>query len=137
MRTAGGTWSLGLAASVMLGGAGCVDLLGARACDAMIDRGIEVQVRDARTGAWVAAGATAEVQDGTYRETLRVVGWRGVPPNDTVTTFGGAEERTGTYTVRVRQTGYRAWERTGVRVRPGECGVRTERLTADLVPAAS
>lgn len=119
---------------LLVAGSGCTDFVG-RGCDAMLDRGIEVEVRDARSGAWVAAGASAEVQAGTYVETLRQVGWRGVAPHDTATTFGGAEERPGTYTVRVRQAGYQPWERGGIRVRRGACGVRTVRLTADLTPA--
>ena len=120
------------AALMALFSAGCVDFLG-RGCDAMLDRGIAVQIRDARSGAWLAAGASAEVQDGAYIEALQLVGWRGVPPNDTATTLGGADERAGTYTVRVRRPGYQPWERGGVRVHDGECGVRTARITADLI----
>ena len=62
-----------------------------------------------------------------------------VPPTvdpDTVV-FGPfylASERPGTYDVTVEAQGYGPWQRASVRVRAGECHVRTAELTALLQP---
>ena len=113
---------------------GCRGLTAPGGCPDWIQRAIEVEVTDAGTGQPVAAGATGSVRDGAYVEPLRVVGWRGVPPNDTVTTLGAAEGRRGTYTVRVERAGYGAWERSGITPRVSACGVQTTRLRAALTP---
>lgn len=42
--------------------------------------------------------------------------------------------RPGTYTVRVLRDGYRPWERTGVRVQEGRCGIEEVALRAVLEP---
>jgi hypothetical protein len=104
-------------------------------CPGVVSRAVEVDVVDARTGAWAAAGASGEVQDGAFVEALQPVGWRGTPPNDTATTLGAALGRAGTYTVRLTKPGYAPYERADVRARAGRCGVETARLTARLTPA--
>ena len=114
--------------------AGCDSPSGV-ACPGVVNRAVDVDVVDARTGAWAAAGATGEVQDGAFVEALQPVGWRGTPPDDTTTTLGAALGRAGTYTVRVTKPGYAPFERAGVRARAGRCGVETARLTARLTPA--
>jgi hypothetical protein len=113
---------------------GCRGLTAPGACPDWIQRAIEIEVTDGRTGQPVAAGATGSVRDGAYVESLRVVGWRGAPPNDTATTLGAAEGRRGTYTVRVERPGYVAWERRGITPRVTACGVQTTRLAAALTP---
>ena len=60
------------------------------------------------------------------------------PPEDPDTVVFGpfylASERPGTYDVTVEAPGYGPWQRAGVRVRAGECHVRTAELTALLQP---
>jgi len=119
--------SLSAMLGLLLGG--CSEILGS-GCELMVHRAIEVEVRDARTGAWVAAGATGQVQDGSYTEALVPVGWR----SDTVTTLGAAVGRPGTYTVRVEHPAYLPWEQRDVRSRSDECGLLTRRLSARLTP---
>ena len=58
-------------------------LTAACGCTGQFERSLEVQVVDARTGAWAAEGAVGTVQVGNSRDSLRVIGYRGVPPNDT------------------------------------------------------
>ncbi len=120
------------AAVAILGG--CRGPTMADACPGWVPRAIEVEVTDSRTGLPVAAAATGSVREGTFVEPVRVVGWRGLPPNDTATTLGAAEGRRGTYDVRVERPGYVAWERTGITTRIGACGVETTRLRAALTP---
>jgi hypothetical protein len=48
--------------------------------------------------------------------------------------FHLAHEQSGTYEVTVEAQGYSLWQRTGVRVRDGECHVQTAELTARLQP---
>ena len=100
----------------------------------MIYRAIDVDVADARTGAWVARGAIGAIQDGSYVDSLREIGWRGSPPNDTSTTLGAGLGRPGRYQVRVIREGYRPWERSGVLAHEGPCGVETTRVRAELEP---
>jgi hypothetical protein len=114
--------------------AGCPGATAPGACPGWIQRAIEVDVTDSRTGLPVAAGTTGTLRDGAYVEALRVVGWRGLSPNDTATTLGGAEGRRGTYAVRVERPGYVAWERSSIVARVGACGVETVRLGAALTP---
>ena len=118
----------------LLGSCGIIDPV---VCPADVTPAVEVQVRDARTGAPAAHGAVATAQDGSYTDTLEIVGWTGSPPDSTTAiTMAGAYERPGTYTVRITKPGFQAWQQTGVRAREGECGVERERLVASLVPAS-
>lgn len=118
--------------ALLSGVTGC-NLISA-ACPATVDRAIDVDVTDARTGAWVARGAVGSIQDGTYVDSLREVGWLGIPPNDTSTTLGAGLGRPGRYEVHVVREGYRPWLRSGVRAREGPCGVETTRVRAELEP---
>lgn len=122
-----------LVASTLLLTAGCSNPSGVL-CPAVVNRGIEVEVLDAVTGASVARGAAGVVTDGAFTDSLRPVAFRGVPPADTVTTLGAALGRAGVYTVRVQRPGYAAFERAGVRVVLNGCGVVTTRLVARLTP---
>jgi hypothetical protein len=55
------------------------------------------------------------------------------PPLVSVVGVGG--NRTGTFTLTVRQAGYQAWTKPGVKVERGACGARTAEVTARLRPA--
>ena len=116
-----------------IGVTGC-DLIAVGGCAAVVYRAIDVDVTDARTGAWIARGASGSIKESTFIDSLRTVGWRGVPPNDTATTLGAGLGRAGTYEVHVVREGYRLWQRTRVRAREGPCGVETTRLQAALEP---
>ena len=104
------------------------------ACPGSIESAIEVNVTDTRTGEWVARGAAGSIRDGSYMDSLRVVGWRAAPPNDTATTLGGGLGRPGRYDVHVIRDGYRPWQQSNVRAREGPCGVETTRINAELEP---
>ena len=94
---------------------------------------IEVEIRDARTGAPVAQDARGAVHDGAYIDSLKPSGGTGPDPFVLVSR-SAAEERPGTYLVEVTHAGYQPWTMGGVRVGAGRCGVRTRRLTASLEP---
>lgn len=121
---------------VLLGACGSLLPVENVICTTSVEPGLEIQVRDARTGAPAAAGVVAIARDGAYTDTLRVAGWNGPPGDSTATTVAGASERPGTYDIRIQKPGYRAWERTGVRVRDDECHVVTVRLDVLLEPAS-
>jgi hypothetical protein len=123
-----------IAAVCGCGGSSVGDNVG---CTGGVVRAIEVSVFDAQTKAPAADGAVGTVRDGGYMETLRVVGFisSGRPETSTALTLGGAEERPGTYTVRVETAGYEPWEVTGIRVRKGVCHVEGARLEAFLRPS--
>jgi hypothetical protein len=122
------------AAALCLTTAGCDLFRTVAACDAAIRRAIEVDVIDARTGQWTARAASGFIRDGTYLDSLKVVGWRGTPPIDTATTIGAGLGRAGTYEVQVEHAGYRTWRQSGVRVRVATCSVETVKLRASLDP---
>lgn len=108
-------------------------------CTADVHRAIEVSVYDAQTRQPAISGAAATVRDGFYSETLREVAWTLVDPSDPTSpllplTLGGADERSGTYTIRVEKPGYVTWEKTGVRVRRNECHVEGVHLDVYLTP---
>ena len=112
----------------------CAGSTDPRLCPASIDRGVEVRVTDAETGLPAASGVRGVVSDGPYVDSLRVVGWTGTPASGTATTVGAAEERPGTYTVRIERPGYAVWERANIVVESNACGVITRRLDAALIP---
>jgi hypothetical protein len=125
------------AASLVAFGSGCSSAFGPGDgvfCTAEVAPGIEVEVVDAATGAYVARGARGTVRDGTYGDTLSPARSRGLPPNDTLESLQGAHERPGTYTLAVERAGYQLWQRTGIRVTRAACHVGTVQLTARLDP---
>jgi|GEM_PF-4899112 len=81
--------------------------------------GLEVEVRDARTGAPAAYDATVVVRDGSYADTVR--GRDQIIPEhkgqDAV--VRAAFQRTGTFHVTVLHPEYRTWQREDVRVSAG------------------
>ncbi|MEW5929824.1 MAG: carboxypeptidase-like regulatory domain-containing protein [Gemmatimonadota bacterium] len=117
------------AAAVLLPlAAGCTTPFAGRDCTTDVRPAVSVQLRDARSGAALTGPATATARDGTYLDTQEI----GALDSD----LRLAQERPGVYEVAVRKQGYREWTRAGVRVRDGECHVRTVKLVAELEPAA-
>lgn len=91
---------------------------------------MEVEVRDAVTGAPAALGATGSIRDGDVVHELQML-----DPSEALylTTYGGA----GMYDVLIQKEGYRDWTRPRVQVRDRGCGqLETVRLEAQLEPAA-
>lgn len=125
MRAA--TGFVGAAAAALLALAGCGNLPIGTDCTTDVRPALSVQLRDARTGAALGAPATAVARDGTFADSAEV--WAGE------SSARLAQERPGVYDVTVRKAGYREWARAGVRVRDGECHVRTVVLVAELEPA--
>ena len=99
-------------------------LLAGCGCDTILVPGIVVQVRDAATGMPIE-GPTVRMAatQGAYVDSARFA------------PASLADERPGTYVVRVEAAGYRPWQQVGVRVREDGCHVKTVNLTASLQPA--
>jgi hypothetical protein len=111
--------------------------LGGTLCTESIEPAVEVEVRDAATGAPAACNALLIVREGAYVDSAAYNNYDRHFPADTtrgcerepdLLRLTAADERAGTYTVRVEKPGYAAWERAGVRARAGECHVETVRL---------
>ena len=96
-------------------------------CTSIAVQGIVVEIRDARTGAPLAADAHGVVRDGAYTDSLAVFS----PSARTA-----ALERAGTYAVEVRHDGYLTWTADGVHVDRDACHVRTQQLTALMQPVS-
>lgn len=113
--------------------AGCTNPFGEVSCTASVEPAVVVEIRDARTGAAIAAGARGAVRDGLYLDSLRPYASSGTFP-DGLYSRRAADERPGTYVVEVQHLGYRPWMATGVQVDRGECHVGTRTLRAALEP---
>jgi hypothetical protein len=99
----------------------------AEACPAESRAGLLVEVRDARTGSPVAAGATVIARDGRFVATL-------TPAPDGLVQLG-LYERPGRYRVEISRPGYRSQVLESVRVVEEGCNVQTVRVAAALAPA--
>jgi len=96
-------------------------------CPAVVPTAVRVLAQDSVSGASVLPGASVVVgNSATYDSVV-------APPP--VSAMGAGPNRAGTYAVTVRQAGYRAWTKAGVKVEEGSCGARTVELVARLVPA--
>jgi len=95
--------------------------------------GINLQVRDATTGAPAACGATGEIREGDLVELVTLSETRCATFPDSLS-FAGAWERAGTYTVVVKKPGYQDWVKEEVVVMEGACHVQTVTLQANLEP---
>jgi len=82
-----------------------------------------------RTDGVLPDSVSGVLSEGTHAEALD--SYRSSAGTHTLT---GGYERPGTYSLRVEAAGYRTWSRDGVRVRGGDCGPQTVRLTAELDP---
>ncbi len=96
-------------------------------CPSIVPYSVEVTALDSITNVNVTPGATLVLANSAGVDSVTV-------PEGPLTVAGVGGDRTGTFTVRVRQSGYLLWEKTGVRVERGECGARTVDLTARLQP---
>lgn len=115
------------ALAVALGG--CEEQLSI-ACPDIAFPAVNVEIRDAATGANAAPGATLIVARGA-----EVLDSLLVPAAAEAQVPGGWSE-SGTLTVRVRKAGYQFFTREDVRVRENSCGQPdTEQVRADLVRA--
>jgi hypothetical protein len=112
---------------------GCSELVDSYGCTGSVEPALVVEIRDARTGAPLAAGATGVVRDGSFFDVLRPAEASG-PDVASLYSRRAADERPGTYAIEVRHVGYQTWTATGVRVERGTCHVQTRRVLAALVP---
>ena len=119
-----------VAALVLLPISGCKNL--SADCTSIGRFGLSVIVRDIRTGQAPAVGSTLFVRDGAYQEQFPAPGTPAGQSSD----FGAANNRPGTYDLRVTTSGYSDWIRTGVKVDADACGhPKTVSLTAAISPS--
>ncbi|HEU4561452.1 MAG TPA: hypothetical protein VFS20_26600 [Longimicrobium sp.] len=86
----------------------------------------QVTAVDSVTGVNVTGGSTVVLSNAENTDSIPV------PAEFLGVSIGG---HTGTFTLRVRRAGYDLWEKTGIKVEPGECGgPRTVQVTAKLQP---
>ncbi len=94
-------------------------------CTDILVPGIRGTARDANTNADITAGAYLVATEGTFKDSVSATG--GV--------LLAANERPGTYTVRIGHPGYFANTRNNVVVRKDECHVIPVTIQERLVPA--
>jgi len=103
------------------------------ACPTLPDPFVLVDVRDSVTNAPAAYGASLIVDGAGFHDSVTVG-----PPADSLVVSQVASAspgRTGEYTVRVRRSGYRLWERPNVLVEGSGCsGARSVSLSVRLQP---
>jgi len=110
----------------------CDNVFGPRACTMEMRPSVVVYVRDARTDAYIAAGATMILTDGAFVDSVTVPANQSGENARGLWTFDSGE-RPGVYQVTVRRAGYEEWVRSGVWVRGGACHVATVTITARMV----
>jgi hypothetical protein len=108
---------------------------GGIACTDDIRPAIEVEIRDAATGAPLAQAAIGVVRDGAFADSLRPARFLNSDPASMVSRQA-AGERPGTYSAEVQRGGYQKWTASNVSVERDRCHVETRTLRADLVPVA-
>src|SRR5687768_6316229 len=98
-------------------------------CEDIERDGILLTIVDSATlGPVLADSIMVKTTDGSYTDSLRFTNLR----PDPVTWVGLAPERRGVYDIQIVATGYRVWERDGIRVTSGRCHVNTVRVTASM-----
>jgi hypothetical protein len=118
-----------LAIPLVLASTGCESLVGI--CETYGVSAIGVVIVDSVTqGPLVADTIWGRARDGSYVDSVlfSTIG-RTEPP---ITSLAFATERKGVYDVQVGATGYRTWERRGVRVRDAGCHVIPVSLNARM-----
>ena len=100
-------------------------------CSTQYARGLELEIRDSRTGVPAAEGAVAIARDRWYVDTLPLIGWDAEGRQLYV---GGLHERPGVYSVTVQKPGYRDWLVDRLELTRDECHVNTQRLRVHLEP---
>jgi hypothetical protein len=122
-------WSCLLPCVALLTLAGCMENGGA--CTLSVEPAVEVEVRDAVTGEYLAATPRGIAFENTYQDSLQVWGMTADVPQR-VTSLAGASERPGIYSVHLEADGYQPWDTAGVRVTDGDCHVRIVRFIAAM-----
>ena len=127
--------TVGLLLASMMAGCGILD---PTVCTTEARPAIQVDVLDSISGSPVRGPIRVVASDGSemFEFDSQDIVLSPTADPDTVV-FGPfylAHERPGTYDVAVEAQGYRMWQRTGVRVRDGECHVQTADLMALLQP---
>lgn len=117
-------------ALTLLGVSGCQWPFSPGACTTEARPGLRIAVLDSATGASLVP-ARVVASAGVYADTAVVI-TGSAPTAATDATYGLAHERPGVYSVTVERAGFRPWHRDGIRVRAGECHVRTVEMTARL-----
>ncbi|HEU4561451.1 MAG TPA: hypothetical protein VFS20_26595 [Longimicrobium sp.] len=118
------TWFAAVPAILALG---ACSVIGPGDCPTIISYSVEVTAVDSITNVNVTPGATLVLANSAGVDSFTV-------ETGPLTVAGVGIDRTGTFTLRVRQGGYQLWEKTGIRVERGECGARTVNVTARLQP---
>ena len=111
--------------------AGCADDPVSYICTDEARASVMVIILDSANGTGLAPGATVVLEDRAYRDSI-VSGLGNPLPGDSIFYSTSTYERDGTYTVRVRRSGYALWEREGVQVTRDQCHVVTARVRARL-----
>lgn len=120
------TW---FALPAVLALAACEEIsVGPGVCPDVVPPSVQVTALDSVTSANVTSGATLVLANAAGVDSVTA-------PSGPITTMGVGENRTGTFTLRVRRTGYQLWTRSGVKVEQGDCGAQTIQVTARLQPA--
>ena len=120
-------WGPRGATALFLGGCGVFE---PDDCNTGIIPAVTVAVVDAATGQPAAAGARGYVQDGSYRDSLRLIRW---DAQDRPTHLGAADARPGTYAIVVERSGYAPWSASNVRT-GGRCNAVAPEQRALLTP---
>jgi len=101
------------------------------ACPAIFVYGLNVTVVDSITGAPTGSGATVVARDGAYTDSsTRAANGSAAAP------FALAGERSGTYSLTVRKSGYTDWLKSGIQVKKAVCGVTPVVVLAKLQPGS-
>jgi hypothetical protein len=105
------------------------------ACPDILRPAIIVRISDSTSGLGAAYTASLVLQGMALYDSLDLDASRGVTPASDSTaprTVSSQSQRPGTYTVRVRRSGYALWERNGIVVPAEPCGPATVVLDVRL-----
>lgn len=91
-------------------------LLGGCGMDTLATPALSLEIRDARTGAPAAYGATVIARDGAYADTVQPSKYWSPETGHLAVLIGVAENRPGTYDVTITHPEYQTWSREGIRV---------------------
>lgn len=118
---------------------GCGDDQPTRGCTPSAESGgLWLRVLDGQTGLPATCGATIQITEATYTDSLRAANCD-QPDSTQPEWIPGADDRPGVYDLVVKKERYRDWTRSGVVVKkdPGFCHARAVRLEAHLEPVPS
>jgi hypothetical protein len=112
----------------MLALSGCT--MGTEVCPAVLASSLSVRVTDAKTGAYIASGATLKWRSGASQGTGDLVVISEAADASAFIVFGPA----GTYELLVEKDGYAPLQKSGIVVPSDGCGPEGVSLTVSLVP---